>query len=100
MLYGQYTYGKKTSSPLIEFKKRNGFEEVRVPRYYIPLTPWGRVVVALRLYRGLLGLLPSGVVNFLVNMRSKFFKKAALETVLSGKTAASPETVNLAENAP
>jgi len=99
LLYGRYTYGKKTSSPLIEFKKRNGFEEVRVPRYFIPLTLWGRVVVGLRLYRGLLGLLPSGVVNFLVKIRSKFFKKAALETVLAGKTAASSETVNLAENA-
>jgi hypothetical protein len=98
LLYGHYTYGKKTSSPLIEFKKRNGFEEVRVPRYYIPLTLWGRVVVGLRLYRGLLGLLPSGLVNFLVKMRSKFFKKDALETVLSGKTDASPETVNLAED--
>ena len=76
LLYGHYIYGKKTSSPLIEFKKRNGFEEVRVPRYYVPLTWWGHVVVWLRLYRGLLGLLPSGVVNCLVTVRSKFFDRA------------------------
>jgi hypothetical protein len=98
LLYGRYTYGKKTSSPLIEFKKRNGFEEVRVPRYYIPLSPWGHVVVGLRLYRGLLGLLPSSVVNFLVNMRSKFFEKTSNKTGSSGKAAASGEIVNLPEN--
>jgi hypothetical protein len=99
LLYGRYTYGKKTSSPLIEFKKRNGFEEVRVPRYYIPLSPWGRIVVGLRLYRGLLGLLPSGLVNFLVNMRSKFSVKTSKQNGSSGKMAASDDAAKLAEEA-
>jgi hypothetical protein len=87
LLYGRYTYGKKTSSPLIEFKRRNGFEEIRVPRYYIPLTLWGRIVVALRLYRGLLGLLPSSLVNFLVDMRSKFFDKSSAKASAEEKPA-------------
>jgi hypothetical protein len=80
LLYGRYTYGKKTSSPLIVFKYRNGFEEVRIPRYYVPLTLKGRIIVALRLYRGLLGLLPSPVVVFLVNLRSKFFDKGSAKS--------------------
>jgi hypothetical protein len=74
LLYGRYTYGRKTSSPLIEFKKRNGFEEVHVPRFYIPLTLWGSIIVRLRLYRGLLGLLPSSVVNSVINIRSRFYQ--------------------------
>jgi hypothetical protein len=77
LIYGRHTYGKKTSSPLIVFKERNGFQKMQIPRYYVPVTLWGWAVVALRLYRGLLGLLPSAVVNFLVTMRSKFFDRAS-----------------------
>ncbi len=92
LLYGRYIYGKKTSSPLMEFKKRNGFEKIEVPRYYVPLTLWGRVVVGLRLYRGLLGLLPSGVLNFLVNTRSRFFERA------SAKAGSSEKSFNVDRN--
>src|SRR5208337_3805227 len=38
LLYGKFTYGNKTNSPLREFKHRNGFEEIRFPRFYVPLT--------------------------------------------------------------
>jgi hypothetical protein len=99
LIYGRYIYGKKTSSPLIEFKRRNGFEEVRVPRYYVPMTPWGRVVVGLRLYRGLAGLLPSRLVNFLVNTRSKFFERSSKQNGSSGKMKASDDAAKLAEEA-
>jgi hypothetical protein len=83
---------------LIEFKKRNGFEEVRVPRYYIPLSLWGRVVVALRLYRGLLGLLPSGVVNLMVSLRSKYFDRISRKAV-SAKAGDSGSVANLSRDA-
>lgn len=75
LLYGRYTYGNKASSPLTEFKRRNGFEKVLVPRYYIPLTLRGRTSLLLNIHRGLLGLLPTGVVDFLVKMRALFFQK-------------------------
>lgn len=74
LLYGRYIYGRKTKSPLIDFKRRSGFEEMKVPRYYVPLTLKGRIIVRLRLYRGVLGLLPSGFVNFVVNARAAFIK--------------------------
>jgi hypothetical protein len=98
LLYGHYVYGRKTSSPLIEFKKRNGFEEVRVPRYYIPLTFWGRIVVALRLHRGLLGLLPSAVVNVMVDLRSRYFDRISRKAA-SAKSGDSGSVVNLSQDA-
>ena len=49
LIYGKYVYGNKTSSSLTEFKRRNGFEMVRFPRYYIPLNIKSRVIVKLRL---------------------------------------------------
>jgi hypothetical protein len=70
LLYGRYTYGRKQSSPLTEFKRRNGFEKVELPRYFIPLNFKGEIIVRLRLYRGLLGILPGGVINLVLWIRS------------------------------
>jgi hypothetical protein len=73
LTFGKFNYGNKRHTPLREFKIRNGFEEVLVPRYYVPLTAKGAVSVRLKLHRGLLGLLPHGVITFLVNTRSKLY---------------------------
>lgn len=73
LIYGRYYYGNKRESPLVEFKERNGFMEMLVPRFYVPLTFWGRVCMALRLHRGLLGILPSGVISALVSIRARWY---------------------------
>ncbi len=73
LTYGKYNYGKKGDSPLREFKIRNGFEETLVPRFYVPLTNWGRVCLALKLHRGLLGLLPHGLISCAIRAREKWY---------------------------
>ncbi|MFO1478370.1 MAG: hypothetical protein U1F98_17185 [Verrucomicrobiota bacterium] len=73
MVYGKYVYGNKTDSPLAEFKRRNGFEPVNVPTYYVPLTLKGRVAVRLKLYRGWLGILPPGLIKVLLAARARFY---------------------------
>lgn len=60
--YGLYNYGKKRDSSLKEFKIRNGFVEIFVPRYFIPLTLWGRLCMKAKAHRGLIGNLPSPVI--------------------------------------
>jgi hypothetical protein len=75
LLYGRYTYGRKASSPLTEFKRRNGFEKVMIPRYFVPLSLRGRLILALNLHRGLIGVLPGRLVDFLVAVRAWFFEK-------------------------
>jgi hypothetical protein len=72
--YGKYSYGNKRNSPLTEFKDRNGFEEILVPRFYVPLTNWGRICLGLKLHRGLLGLLPEGVINMGIRAREKWYR--------------------------
>ena len=57
-VYGKYVYGNKRNSPITEFKRRTGFEEMRFRRYYVPLTVWGGVALKLGLHHGLQGLLP------------------------------------------
>jgi hypothetical protein len=72
LTYGLFNYSRRESS-LREFKMRTGFEEVLVPRYFVPLTLKGRVAVLLKLYRGPVGLLPTSVVKLLMKIRSKFY---------------------------
>jgi len=74
-IYGQYVYGAKASSSVTEFKKRNGFTEVLLPRYYIPLTLKGRLVMALRLHRGIKNVLPEPVLNFLLEKRTRYYDR-------------------------
>jgi hypothetical protein len=70
LLYGKYTYGKKVNDSLAEFKRRNGFEEITVPRYYVPLNWRGRLALKCNLHLGLLAILPSGLISSLVKWRS------------------------------
>jgi hypothetical protein len=74
-VYDKYSYGNKKDSTLLEFKRRNGFEQVDYPRYYIPLTLKGRVHVALRLHRGLMGILPEPAIRLLLKLRERFYQK-------------------------
>jgi len=74
-IYGQYVYGNNTRSPIIEFKQRNGFEKVNIPRYYIPLTIKGKIILKLKLHHGLVRLIPGKVYDVLLNIRSRWYKK-------------------------
>ena len=73
--YGKYFYGTRRHSPLLEFKMRNGFEELLIPRYYVPLTNWGRLAKSMNLHRGILGILPQGVTSMGVRLREKWYSE-------------------------
>jgi hypothetical protein len=70
--YGMLNYGNKRSGTLLEFKLRNGFEQILVPRYFVPLTKWGAICMKARLHRGLHGILPSRAITLGVNLRTKW----------------------------
>jgi len=73
LVYGLFNYGNKRDSPLREFKVRNGFNEVLVPRFYVPLTVWGRTCIRLKLHRGPLGILPESVIKLVLAVRRKTY---------------------------
>jgi len=74
-IYGEYNFpGKKTNS-LTEFKIRNGFEEMKYPRYFIPLTAKGRLALHLKLHRGLQPHIPAPMTNALLKVRSAYFRR-------------------------
>jgi hypothetical protein len=74
LVYGKLNYGNKRESSLRDFKIRNGFEEILLPRYYVPLTPWGALCVKLGFHRGLLGILPPSAIAVAVSVRAKSYK--------------------------
>ena len=69
LLYYNYVYNDPSSS-LTEFKRRNGFEKVLLPRYYVPLTPKGKLALGLGLHRGLAQRIPKPLITHLLKMRS------------------------------
>jgi hypothetical protein len=74
LVYGQYVYGSKQDSSLTEFKRRNGFEEIKFPRYYVPLTLKGRAALGLGIHLGVKNLLPVPVSNVLLKARSELWR--------------------------
>jgi hypothetical protein len=70
LTYGKYRDRKKGTSSLARFKHRMGFEEVRVPKFYVPLTIKGRICLALGLHRNLVTILPEWLIDLLYSVRT------------------------------
>lgn len=70
LVYGQFKYGSEQNSSLTVFKERNGFEELRIPRYYIPLTVRGKVGMSLQLHREIIEIAPHWLLSAFRNYRT------------------------------
>jgi hypothetical protein len=75
LIYGQYVYGNKRSSSVTEFKRRNGFQEVLLPRYYVPLKWKGKFAISTGLHRGIANTLPEPLTNFLLDTRAFVYER-------------------------
>ena len=75
LVYANFAYGKKTRSSLSDFKERNGFQRVNVPRYYVPLTKWGALVFRFGLHRRLAEQMPESVAAKLREFRSRWYQR-------------------------
>jgi hypothetical protein len=84
-VYGRFIYGNKQQSSLVEFKRRNGFEQINFPRYYVPLTVKGEAFVRLKLYRGFGGVLPEPILQTLLSCRGWLSKWLSAKTTLQHK---------------
>jgi hypothetical protein len=70
-------YGMWSRRSMGEFKIRHGFERVEVPRYFVPLTVRGRLLMSLGFHRPLKERLPETCVDKLVDVRSRFRSRKA-----------------------
>jgi hypothetical protein len=98
LVYGEYRFPGKAKSSFADFKKRNGFEEVLYPRYFIPLTAKGSLAVGFGLHRGLERRVPPRLRQTFVNLRSWLY--ASFETIcgLQGSRFGPNDRKNLRNN--
>ena len=78
LIYGKYRYSRGPDSSLTQFKHRNGFEEILVPKYYIPLTSKGRFALPLHLHHGAKALIPPALRRLLKNIREFIYRHKPL----------------------
>jgi len=65
-------YGSWQEGGLTEFKRRNGFVKVEIPRYFVPLTRKGAIAARLRLHRGWAQILPPPLKKVLMDLRTRW----------------------------
>jgi hypothetical protein len=76
IVYSHFAYGKRERDNLTDFKERNAFGRVDLPRYYVPLTPWGRIALRLGLHHRFVDRLPQDMGEKLREIRSKWYNKS------------------------
>ena len=91
--YGMFNYGNKQDSPLREFKIRNGFKEILIPRFYVPLTSWGRLCMKMHWHRGLLGILPHRAIVVGISSRAVLYKVREWLVSRCSSTAEQPNCI-------
>jgi hypothetical protein len=69
LMYCNFVYRDPESS-LTEFKRRMGFEQVLLPRYFVPLTLKGKIALRLGLHRGLVHRIPQNLFTRLLKVRN------------------------------
>jgi hypothetical protein len=73
LVYEHFNYGSKAGDSLAHFKEVNGFKRVDVPRYYVPLTPIGRIALRLGLHHRLTDRIPEPVAEKFRDLRKNWY---------------------------
>jgi hypothetical protein len=75
LMYQHMAYGNKEADGIAHFKAINGFEQVDLPRYYVPLTALGRFALHHGLHRRLMEQLPKPVAAKLRQFRNAWYNR-------------------------
>jgi hypothetical protein len=73
LVYEHFNYGNKRGDSLSRFKEVNGFRRVDVPRYYIPITGYGRLALHLGLHHRLADRIPESVAAKFRELRKAWY---------------------------
>lgn len=72
LTYGKYEYAQGPDG-LTEFKHRTGFTEIRVPRYFAPVTIKGRIAIQLGVQSGVRPLMPKLAMHEFKKVRASVY---------------------------
>ncbi len=68
-----FAYGNKRRDGLSDFKERNGFQRVDIPRYYVPISRIGEVAFRMGLHHKLIDRLPEPLIEKLRDYRAGWY---------------------------
>jgi hypothetical protein len=71
--FSYLVYAFWSDSTLADFKRFSGFEEVKLPRYFVPLTQKGKLALKLGLHRGWKAAVPDKIKNPLKQIRRSWY---------------------------
>jgi hypothetical protein len=72
LVYANFAYRNKQNDSLREFKERNGFKRVDVPRYFVPLTRFGWIALQMGLHHRLVDRVPESIAGRLRELRKSW----------------------------
>lgn len=75
LVYSSFAYGRKHTSTLGDFKERNGFQRIDLPRYYVPLSLAGNLAFRLGLHRRLVDHIPESMAAKLRELREAWYNR-------------------------
>lgn len=75
LVYSNFAYGKRERDTLSDFKERNGFQRIDLPRYYVPLTGIGSAALRLGLHKKLAEHVPEPVIVRLRQLRNSWYSR-------------------------
>ena len=73
LVYSNFAYGRRTRDSLSDFKERNAFKKVDLPRYYVPLSLVGRAALGLGLHKKLSERIPESAILKLRELRKQWY---------------------------
>lgn len=73
LVYSSFAFGRRTRDSLSDFKERNAFRKVDLPRYYVPLSPVGYLALRLGLHKKLSERIPESAILKLRELRKQWY---------------------------
>lgn len=75
LVYSNFAYGKRNRDSLSDFKERNAFQRVNLPRYYVPLTLIGHVALRLGAHKRISEQIPEWMIVKLRHVRKVCYSR-------------------------
>jgi hypothetical protein len=70
LVYSRFTESKTSRCGLQDFKERNGFQQMNLPRYYVPLSSVGKLALRLGLHRPVVERFPEAITDRVREIRA------------------------------
>jgi hypothetical protein len=75
LVYSNYSYGDREKDTVRDFKQRNAFQHIDLPRYYVPMTVLGSTAFQLGLHKRFADRVPEPVVAKLRQIRNRWYNR-------------------------